>query len=81
MKIQKGKVWITSSKKIDGRYNKGLIVGHELIYPFIGFTSETQYFNGFEEDRYKVAYIDCFTNRSCCEWFPKSEISKTKPND
>lgn len=77
----KNKVWILNSKKTDGRYNKGVIVGIELDYPYLNYTSESQYFKDFKESRYKVAYVDVFTKRACCEWFRHDVLSKTKPDD
>ena len=77
--MQKGKVWIISGQKTDGRYNQGLIVGHEMIYEPLSFHTAKQYLDGFKEWRYKVAYVDCVTGRGCCEWFHRNEISKTKP--
>jgi hypothetical protein len=77
----KNKVWVINSKKIDGRYNKGIVVGIEMIYDGLGFMSERQYFNDFEEYRYKVAYVDVFTNKGCCEWLHHEYLSKTKPID
>lgn len=77
----KNKVWILNSKKIDGRYNKGIIVGIELSYEGLGFMTERQYFNDFEENRYKVAYVDVFTGMACSEWFYYPLLSKVKPTD
>lgn len=72
------KVWILNSKKTDGRYNKGVIVGIEKEYPSLGFMTEAQY---FREYRYKVAYVDVFTKRAGAEWVYHTLISKTKPTD
>lgn len=77
----KNKVWIINSKKIDGRYNKGIIVGIEMYYNGLSFFTERQYFNDFEEYRYKVAYVDVFTGKGCCEWLDHSYLSKVKPAD
>ena len=74
------KVWIISSQKIDGRYNKGKIVGIEKEYFGLGFFTERQYLNDFEESRYKVAYVDVVTERASAEWFHYSELSKEKPD-
>jgi hypothetical protein len=80
MKYKMGsKVYITSSKKTDGRYNKGKIVGVELSYFGLGYLTETQYFNDFDHPRYKVAYVDCFTNKACCHWYSEEELQKEKP--
>ena len=74
------KVWIISSQKIDGRYNKGKIVGIEKEYFGLGFFTERQYLNDFEEYRYKVAYVDVFTGKASAEWIHHSELSKEKPD-
>lgn len=75
----KNKVWILNSKKIDGRYNKGVIVGIELIYNGLNFFIERQYFHDFEEHLYKVAYVDICTGKACCEWVHHTDLAKTKP--
>ena len=74
-----GIVWILSSKKTDGLYNKGKIVGVELNYYGLGYMTERQYLNDFGHPRYKVAYVDCFTNRACSEWLCESDLQKNKP--
>ena len=73
--------WITSSKKIDGRYNKGKIVGIEKEYLPLGFFTERQYLNSFEISRYKVAYVDVSTSKAVASWFLPNELSKTKPKE
>lgn len=73
------KVYILSSKKTDGRYNKGKVVGVELSYYGLGYLTETQYLNDFENPKYKVAYVDCFTNKACCQWYAEEELQKDKP--
>lgn len=75
----KNKVWILPSKKIDGRYNNGKIVGIELFYYGLGFLTENQYLNDFESPRYKVAYVDVFTGRACAEWYLENDLQKEKP--
>lgn len=75
------KVWILNSKKTDGRYNKGVIVGIEKDYIKLGFMTESQYFRDFIEYRYKVAYVDVFTGRAIAEWIYHTNLSKTKPTD
>ena len=74
-------VWIISSKKTDGRYNKGKVKGIDLLYDGLGYMSETQYLRDFEEWRYKVAYVDVATNKACQEWIHYKELSVTKPED
>lgn len=75
------KVWILSSRKTDGRYNRGQIVGTEKMYNLFGFRSEAQYFRDFKPYRYKVAYVDCFTGKACCEWIHYSNVSVNKPEE
>lgn len=70
------KVTIISSKKTDGRYNHGIVVGIDKHYPYLGFTSEKQFFSGFKVARYKVAYVDCFTHKACQEWVTPGELVK-----
>ena len=74
-------VWVISSRKTDGRYNKAKIVGVELNYYGLGFMTERQYLNDFAHPRYKVAYVDCCTGRACSEWVGEHEIQKKKPED
>ena len=74
-------VWILSSKKTDGRYNKGNIVGIELSYYGLGYLTEKQYLDDFSHPKYKVAYVDCFTNKGCSVWVHEDDLSKEKPND
>ena len=73
------KVWITKDRKIDGRYNKGKIVGIDKTYPYLTFKNEADFFKSFEVSRYKVAYIDCFTGRSETEWVMPTELSTQDP--
>lgn len=74
-----GKVWILSSKKMDGRFNRGKIVGVELSYYGLGFISQEQFFRDFDHPRYKVAYVDCVTGRACSEWFLESDLQREQP--
>ena len=74
------KVYITSTQKADGRYNKGKIVGVELFYYGLGYLTETQYLNDFEGPKYKVAYVDCVTNKACAQWYLESDLQKEKPD-
>lgn len=73
------KVWIISSRKTDGRYNKGIVVGIEKLYDGLGYMSELQFFRDFEEWRYKVAYVDVFTSKACQDWVHYKELSLSKP--
>ena len=72
-------VWILDSKKPDGRYNKGKVVGYETSYRGLGFISEKDYFNGFGYPSYKVAYVDVFTGRGGVVWCSEDNIQKEKP--
>lgn len=64
------KVKILTSEKTDGRYNYGKIVGIELLEDryYLGYIDEREFLNRFTMERYKVAYIDCVTNRANTEW-------------
>jgi len=72
----KQKVKIESSKKADGRFNFGHVVGIELIQDafYLGYKNESEYLRRFSMARYKVAYIDCVTERACNEWFEEHEL-------
>ena len=74
----KQKVTITSKQKTDGRYNNGRIIGIELIENamYLGYRNEREFMDRFTESRYKVAYIDCFTERACTEWYYEKELEK-----
>jgi hypothetical protein len=73
------KVYIKSSKKLDGRFNRGKIVGVELSYHALGFLTEAQYLNDFEHPKYKVAYVDVFTGRAYASWYEEDDLCKDKP--
>jgi len=74
-------VWLLNSKKIDGRYNKGKIVGVEFSYPYLNFLTERDYFESFCNPRYKVAFVDCFTGRANVEWSDEANLQKEKPKE
>lgn len=75
------KVWILSSQKTDGRYNKGVVIGLEKTYEFLGYVSESQFIRDHKLTRAKVAFVDVSTKKGCAEWFSLRELSKYKPND
>lgn len=74
----KSKVKIISRQKSDGRFNFGVIVGIELIQDayYLGYKTEKEFVSKFIVPKYKVAYVDCFTNKAHSEWFAESELSK-----
>jgi predicted transposase YdaD len=74
------KVWIISSKKTDGQYNQGKIVGVEKSNDSLYFVSKTDFYKGFEPYQYKVAYVDVFTGRGRAEWLHHSDITVTDPS-
>ena len=74
-------VWHVSGRKSDGRYNRAKIVGIELSYYGLGYLTERQYLNDFAHPRYKIAYVDCVTNKASSEWVMESDIQKNKPED
>lgn len=73
------KVWLLNSKKIDGRYNKGVIVGINKIYEGLGYMTERQYLQDFVVYEYKVAFVDVCTNKACAEWVHHSYVSTADP--
>lgn len=73
------KVWITSGRKTDGRYNRGIIVGIEKTYHGLGYLTEKQYLSSFELSRYKVAYVDVVTGHGVSEWLLCDEVSDKNP--
>ncbi len=76
------KLYILSSKKTDGRYNQGTIVGVSLdnSYSF-GYFSYKQFLDSFKYIDYKVAYQDCSTERFCVDIVPERCLSKTIPGE
>ena len=75
------KVWITSSRKSDGRYNNGQVIGLEKTYEGLYIVSKSQFLRDLTLSKVKVAYIDVFTGKGFTEWFYINEISKVKPID
>jgi hypothetical protein len=74
------KVWIISSRKTDGRYNQGIIVGVEAVSDHIFYPDEKSFFNSFKDQfKYKVAYVDCVTGKAVTQWIYEDDLSKTKP--
>lgn len=69
-------VSIISEPKIDGRVNNGKIVGIELSENglYLGYRSKEEFLARFTLERYKVAYIDCFTQRAHASWHYGSEL-------
>lgn len=76
MRRLKSKVKILSSRKTDGRYNSGMIVGVSLASPsvYIGYVNENEFLARFTTVSYKIAYIDCVTKNACVEWFSEKDI-------
>lgn len=74
----KQKVKIASQQKIDGRFNFGTIIGieYEPDAYYLGYKSEREYVSRFTVPKYKVAYIDCYTNRANMEYFYDSDLEK-----
>tara|TARA_R110000772_G_scaffold125384_3_gene232077 strand:+ start:116 stop:382 length:267 start_codon:yes stop_codon:yes gene_type:complete len=72
-------VWLTGQKKADGRINCGKIVGVELLYEGLYFSSKKQFIDGHAPYKYKVAYIDVFTNKGASEWVHHTDVSFIKP--
>lgn len=74
-------LWIIGlgERKTDGSYNQGKVVGIELSYYGLGYISKAQFLNDHEHPRYKIAYIDCFTNKAVSSWYSEDQLSKDKP--
>lgn len=70
------KVTIYANQKIDGRYNTGKIIGIELTPDayYLGHRGEKSYLSQFTVPKYKIAYVDCFTNRGCTEWHSEDDL-------
>ena len=70
------KVKILSSKKLDGRYNYGKIVGMEKCQNgcYMGYKNEKEFLARYTIEKFKVVYIDCATNRACEEWFYANQL-------
>lgn len=81
MKLLSGKVWLVNQHLTAGGYNRGLIVGYELYNPNLYAFSESNFFNGFEPYRYKVAYVNKGNDKAYVEWVGVGDISKTKPEE
>ena len=77
----KGNVFILSSRKIDGRYNKGKIVGQRCHHPFLSSRTFESYKRELVCSEYQVAYQDVFTKKLMLEWFNEKELSKEETID
>ena len=77
------KVWISheSERKTSGKYNQGKIVGVDSVNNNLYFVGVKHFYDGFNEFKYKVAYIDIFTGKGEAKWFNEDFISKEKPLD
>lgn len=73
------RVWMLDSRKTDGRYNRGKIVGIDMTYPYMGFQTESSYLAAFEISRYKVAYVDVVTGKGQTSWELERDLSKERP--
>lgn len=79
-KISK-KVQILASRKRDGSYNYGVVVGIEGVPKnmYLGYDTVKRFFARFTEAyRYKVAYVDCITKKACVHWYNESQLSVSK---
>lgn len=71
------RVKILSSRKSDGRYNIGKIIGMEKTTTSeFGYFNEKQFWEDIEKGmpRYKVAYVDCFTKNFYQSWFYENDL-------
>jgi len=74
----KQKVRIKRDQKTDGRFNAGTIIGIAMEEggAWLGYTSEKEFLARFNRPTYKVAYVDCVTERACTEWFDEPDLEK-----
>lgn len=72
------KVWILEPK-LDGSYNKGVVIGLEKVYDGLYIESESQFIKDHVLQKVKVAYVDVFTKRGQSKWFTIDRISKNNP--
>lgn len=72
----KQKVRILTSQKTDGRYNTGVIIGIEYTegYYYLGYNNLREYVTRHDVPRYKVAYVDCVTQRAQNEWYYQNQL-------
>lgn len=80
MKFRMGqKVKIISSKKTDGRFNYGTIVGIEKEQDafYLGYISEREYLSRFTVINYKIAYIDCVNERATFIWENEKNLERS----
>jgi len=72
----KQKVKIVSSQKADGKYNYGKVVGIEYTQDahYLGYKTEKEFLARYTVPRYKVAFVDCFTERAEDGWFNEAEL-------
>ncbi len=76
----KQKVRIISEKKIDGRFNQGIIVGVVMLQNgnYLGYKNAKEFMARFDgkNAKYTVAYIDCFTEKACVNEYSQTELEK-----
>jgi len=72
------RVKILEGQKTDGRFNKGKIVGLQFHQnaAYLGYRTEAEYLARFTVPEYKVAYVDCVTDRAHTEWFQEKDLEK-----
>ena len=73
----KQRVKIISRQKIAGWYNSGKIIGIEYVPDayYLGYKTEKEYLARYTIPRYKVAYVDCITERGEYQWFAEKELA------
>lgn len=72
------KVKILNSRKTDWRFNFWKIIWVEMVQSgyYLSHFWEREFMRSFDRKKYKVAYIDCFTNRACVEWVMEEDLTK-----
>lgn len=73
-------VKLLSSMKSDGSYNYGRIMGIEIQQNgfYLGYANKSEFFARFDGSmvNYKVAYIDCVTQRAETLWLSQDKLEK-----
>lgn len=79
MKFRMGnRVKILDSKKNDGRFNYGKVIGIDLRSDNSSLRQrdEINYIKSFNLPFYKIAFVDCNTNQVISDWFAEEKMEK-----
>jgi len=76
------KLFILSSRKIDDRYNRGVVVGVSLLNPYtFGYFNYRQFLDSFNNAKYQIAYQDCVTERFCVDSVLEMDLAREVTNE